>query len=84
MVWAYRFHTGLFRLIEAYCATSKATQAVQFFKCFYHITRWTLRFKICLYPAIIVTNKKWSKVHKPYFHYVITLEMNTKNSAVHV
>jgi|GEM_PF-120654 len=67
MVWAYRFHTGLFRLMEAYCATSKATQAVQFFKCFYHITRWTFRFKICLYPAIIVTNKKCSKVSQTLF-----------------
>ena len=84
MVWAYRFHTGLFRLMEAYYATSKATQAVQFFKFFYHITRWTFRFKICLYTAIIVTNKKCSKVSQTLFLLCNYSGNETKTTAVHV
>ena len=83
MVWAYRFLTGLFRLMGAYYATYKATQAVQFFKCFYHITRLTFWFKICLYPVIIVTNKKWSKVSQTLYSLCNYSGNETKTAVVH-
>jgi len=84
MVWAYRFHTGLFKLMEAYCATSKAPPAFPFFPFFSPLPRSPFPFKICLYPAIIVTNKKWYKVSQTLLSLYSYSGNETKTTAVHV